>query len=51
MLKYGKKYYFTTWITEAQQHLTILLEKVVDNYDIDGPLHLTTIFYPYKICQ
>ncbi|WP_350285276.1 family 10 glycosylhydrolase [uncultured Croceitalea sp.] len=48
MVKYGKKYYYDPGIKGVQQHLTKVVEEVVENYAVDG-IHFDDYFYPYKI--
>lgn len=48
MIKYGGKYYYNPALPEVQNHLTAVVEEVVQNYDIDA-IHFDDYFYPYTI--
>ncbi len=52
MIKYGEtgkeKYYYNPGLPEVQNHLTMVVEEVVKNYDIDA-IHFDDYFYPYKV--
>ena len=48
MIKYGEKYYYNPALPEVQNHLTAVVEEVVQKYDIDA-IHFDDYFYPYKI--
>lgn len=44
---YGGKYYYNPALPEVQQHITDVVEEIVQNYDIDA-IHFDDYFYPYK---
>ncbi|SHH06164.1 Uncharacterized lipoprotein YddW, UPF0748 family [Flavobacterium fluvii] len=52
MIKYGEsgkeKYYYDPGLPEVQNHLTNVVEEVVQKYDIDA-IHFDDYFYPYKV--
>jgi uncharacterized lipoprotein YddW (UPF0748 family) len=48
MIKYGGKYYYNPALPEVQEHLTKVVEEVVQKYDIDA-IHFDDYFYPYTI--
>lgn len=48
MIKYAGKYYYNPGLPEVQDHLTKIVEEVVQNYDIDA-IHFDDYFYPYTI--
>lgn len=52
MIKYGEsgkeKYYYNPGLPEVQNHLTKVVEEIVQNYDIDA-VHFDDYFYPYKV--
>ncbi|MCC9071293.1 family 10 glycosylhydrolase [Flavobacterium sp. F-65] len=48
MIEYGGKIYYDPALPEVQEHLTTIVEEVVENYDIDA-IHFDDYFYPYTI--
>jgi uncharacterized lipoprotein YddW (UPF0748 family) len=48
MIKYAGKYYYNPALPEVQNHLTKVVEEVVEKYDIDA-IHFDDYFYPYTV--
>jgi uncharacterized lipoprotein YddW (UPF0748 family) len=48
MIKYAGKLYYNPALPEVQNHLTKVIEEVVNNYDIDA-IHFDDYFYPYTV--
>jgi uncharacterized lipoprotein YddW (UPF0748 family) len=48
MIKYAGKYYYNPGLPEVQNHLTRIVEEVVQKYDIDA-IHFDDYFYPYTV--
>jgi uncharacterized lipoprotein YddW (UPF0748 family) len=48
MIQYGGKLYYNPALPEVQNHLTKVVEEVVQNYDIDA-IHFDDYFYPYTV--
>jgi uncharacterized lipoprotein YddW (UPF0748 family) len=48
MIKYAGKLYYNPALPEVQNHLTKVVEEVVQNYDIDA-IHFDDYFYPYTV--
>ncbi len=46
--KYGNRYYFDPAQQVVRDHITSVIEEVVEKYDVDG-IHFDDYFYPYKI--
>ena len=46
--QYGNKYYFNPALQEVRDHITKVIEEIVQKYDVDG-IHFDDYFYPYKI--
>lgn len=47
-LKYGGKYYFDPGLDETREFLNLVVEDIVQRYDIDA-IHFDDYFYPYKV--
>ena len=47
-VKYDDKYYFNPGLDETRQYLNMIVEDIVERYDIDA-IHFDDYFYPYKI--
>lgn len=47
-VKYGDKYYFNPGLDETREFLNLVVEDVVERYDIDG-VHFDDYFYPYRV--
>jgi len=48
MIKYAGKYYYNPALPEVQNHLTKVVEEVVQKYDVDA-IHFDDYFYPYTV--
>lgn len=48
MIKYAGKYYYNPALPEVQNHLTKVVEEVVQKHDIDA-IHFDDYFYPYTV--
>ena len=48
MIEYGGKIYYDPALPEVQEHLTNIVEEVVDRYDVDA-IHFDDYFYPYRV--
>ena len=48
MVKYGKRFYLNPALIEVQEHLTEVVEEIVNKYDIDA-IHFDDYFYPYGV--
>ncbi len=47
-IKYGKRFYFKPHKYEVRDHITNVIEEIVQKYDVDA-IHFDDYFYPYKI--
>ena len=47
-LKYGGKYYFDPGMDETREFLNLVVEDIVERYDVDA-IHFDDYFYPYKV--
>ncbi|MEM6316901.1 MAG: family 10 glycosylhydrolase [Bacteroidota bacterium] len=47
-IQYGKRYYFKPHKQEVRDHISAVIEEIVQNYDVDA-IHFDDYFYPYKI--
>ena len=48
VVQYGKRFYFKPHRSEVRDHITNIIEEIVQKYDVDG-IHFDDYFYPYKI--
>ncbi|WP_173021538.1 glycoside hydrolase family 10 protein [Lewinella sp. W8] len=45
---YGGRQYLDPGLPQVRQHLGLVIEELVDNYDLDG-IHFDDYFYPYPV--
>jgi len=49
-VKYGGKYYFEPGFDETREFLNLVVEDVVERYDVDA-IHFDDYFYPYRVAN
>ena len=49
-VRYGGKYYFDPGLDETREFLNLVVEDVVERYDIDA-IHFDDYFYPYRVAN
>lgn len=47
-VKYGGKYYFDPGLDETREFLNLVVEDIVERYDVDA-IHFDDYFYPYRV--